>query len=103
MPPIKSVSSSALRAVLASSAFVKCYESEKIEREGENVCMDVRLCTSSIYEYQYVSAHSIPHVFEVTIFLKVTILYDCELVTTCTNTNTNTISGQLLYDTSFDL
>ena len=35
MPPMKSVSSSALRAVLASSAFVKCYESEKIEREGE--------------------------------------------------------------------
>ena len=65
MAPMKSVSSSELRAVLASSAFVKCYESVKVERKGENVCMDVRLCTSSIYEYQYVSAHSIPHVFEV--------------------------------------
>ena len=42
MAPMKSVSSSELRAVLASSAFAKCYESVKIEREG-NVCMVVRL------------------------------------------------------------
>ena len=97
---MKSVSSSELRAVLASSAFVKCYECESRTR-GENVCMDVRLCTSSIYEYQYVSAHSIPHVFEVAIFFEVTKQYDCEFITT--NTNMIFEATCLIYDTSLDL
>ena len=53
MPPMKSVSSSALRAVVASSAFVKCYESVKVEREGGNVCMDVRYV-----HHQYMSINT---------------------------------------------
>lgn len=59
---MKSVSSSELRAVLPSSAFAKCYDSVKIERERAKCVYGcaINVCTSK-YEYQYVSAHSPTH------------------------------------------
>ena len=96
---MKSVSSSELRAVLASSAFAKCYESVKIEREG-NVCMVVRLTyvCIRIHEYQYVSAHSPTHSRSQSFFF-----FFFEVINnTIAAFNTNTISRQLVHDISLD-
>ena len=99
MPPIKSVSSSALRAVLASSAFVKCYESVKVKREGGK-CVHGCAIMYIINIRVSIRIGPLPHVFEVAFFLEVTKQYDCEYITTCTNTTSRQL---FFYDTSLDL